>query len=158
MGFLNENDSLAYFAILGELSSTLSFIVGFFKTLSFLSLLVCFSGGKEGFTSQHPNSLVGLRRPNIKREFFWLSALNLKDISYNGDSRETLDKVHVKYVLPKGALMSKTIATFVQKVGLIWLKDGLLLSYSGHKYNYWLKIVTHLDKPDNSVMCTEKEV
>ena len=32
MGFLNENDSLAYFAILGELSSGPSFIVGFFKT------------------------------------------------------------------------------------------------------------------------------
>ena len=29
MGFLNENDSLAYFAILGELSSGLSFTVGF---------------------------------------------------------------------------------------------------------------------------------
>ena len=42
MGFLNENDSLAYFAILGELSSGLSFTVGFFKALSFLSLLVGF--------------------------------------------------------------------------------------------------------------------
>ena len=39
MGFLNENDSLAYFAILGELPSGLSFTVGFFKTASFLSLL-----------------------------------------------------------------------------------------------------------------------
>ena len=29
MGFLNEGDSLAYFAILGELSSGLFFIVGF---------------------------------------------------------------------------------------------------------------------------------
>ena len=38
--FLNENDSLAYFAILGELSSGLSFTVGYFKTFSFLSLLV----------------------------------------------------------------------------------------------------------------------
>ena len=38
MGFLNENDSLAYFAILGELSSGLSTIVGFFKTVSFISL------------------------------------------------------------------------------------------------------------------------
>ena len=31
MGFLNENDSLAYFAIVGELSSGLSFTVYFFK-------------------------------------------------------------------------------------------------------------------------------
>ena len=32
MGFLNENYSLAYFPILGELSSGLSLTVGFFKT------------------------------------------------------------------------------------------------------------------------------
>ena len=32
MGFLNENDSLAYFSNLKELSSGLSFTVGFFKT------------------------------------------------------------------------------------------------------------------------------
>ena len=32
VGFMNENDRLAYFAILGELSSYLSFTVGFFKT------------------------------------------------------------------------------------------------------------------------------
>ena len=30
VGFLNENDNLAYFAILGELSSSLSFTAGFF--------------------------------------------------------------------------------------------------------------------------------
>ena len=35
MGFLNENDSLAYLAILGELSSSLSYC-GLFKTSSFL--------------------------------------------------------------------------------------------------------------------------
>ena len=40
MGFLNENDNLAYFAILGQSSSGLSFTVGFFKPLSFLLLLV----------------------------------------------------------------------------------------------------------------------
>ena len=39
MGFLNENESLAYFEILGELSSGLSFTLDFFKTVSFLSLL-----------------------------------------------------------------------------------------------------------------------
>ena len=46
---------------LGELSSGLSFTVNFFKTSSFLSLLVgfspAFSGGKEGHTSYHPNVL-----------------------------------------------------------------------------------------------------
>ena len=40
MGFYNEKDSLAYFEILRELSSGLSFTVGFFMTLSFLLLLV----------------------------------------------------------------------------------------------------------------------
>ena len=66
MGFLNENDSFAYFAVLVELSSRLSLTVGFFKTISFLSLLVCFSGGKEGHTSQHPYVLVGLYRIHTK--------------------------------------------------------------------------------------------
>ena len=37
VGFLNENDGLAYFAISGELSSGLFFTLGFFKTLNFLS-------------------------------------------------------------------------------------------------------------------------
>ena len=32
IGFLNKNDSLAYFAIFGALLSGLSFTVGFFKT------------------------------------------------------------------------------------------------------------------------------
>ena len=58
---------------------------------------------------------------------FWISALNLKDIPYNSDSCETLDRVHVKYILPKSAFVPKTVATFVQKVRLIWLKGGFLL-------------------------------
>ena len=130
MSFLNENDSLAYHAILRELSSGLSFTVGFFRILSFLSLLVRFFRGKEGQASpsQHPNVLVGLRRPNIRRYFFLFSVPNLKCIPYNGNSRETLDMIHVKYVLPKGAFISKPVATFVQKVGLIWLKGGFYFS------------------------------
>ena len=46
MGFLNENDSLAYSAILGELSSGLSFTMGFFKTSGFPLLLVGFLRGQ----------------------------------------------------------------------------------------------------------------
>ena len=61
-----------------------------------------------------------------EEKLFWLSVLNLKDISYHGDSHETLDRVHVKSVLPKGAFMSKTVATFVQNMGLIWLKGGFI--------------------------------
>ena len=74
-----------------------------------------------------PDVLVGLRKQNIRGEFFCLSALNLKDIPHNGDSRETLVRVHVKYVLSKSAFMSKTVTTFVQKVGLIRLRGGFLL-------------------------------
>ena len=55
MGFLNENGSFTCFAILREFSSDLCFTAGFFKTSSFLSLLVGFLGGKEGYTLQHPN-------------------------------------------------------------------------------------------------------
>ena len=88
---------------------------------------LAFSESKEGHTSQHSNVLVGLRRQNIRIELFWLSSLNLKDIPYNGDSCKTLDRVHVKHVLPKVAFISKTLATFAQKVGLIWLKRGFLL-------------------------------
>ena len=39
MEFLNENDSLAYYAILGELSSGLSLTVGFFQDVWF-SLII----------------------------------------------------------------------------------------------------------------------
>ena len=88
-----------------------------------------------------------------KRNCFGLSGLNLKNIPYDGDSRETLDRAHVKYVLPKGAFMS----TFVQKLGLIWLKVAFYFSYSGHKCNCWLKIVNHWDKRDNDDICTGKE-
>ena len=93
-----------------------------------------------------------------------VSGLNLKDVLYSGDSPETLDKVNVKHVLPKAAFMSKTVATFVQKVGLIWImgliwiKGGFYFSYSGHKYNCWHKIVNHWDKRENGVMCTGKEI
>ena len=45
MGFLNENDSSAYFEVLGELSSGLSLTVGFFKTFGFPSSLVGFFRG-----------------------------------------------------------------------------------------------------------------
>ena len=52
--------------------------------------------------------------------------------------------------------MSKTVATYVQKVGLIGLTGGF--GYSGHKFNCLFKIVNHWDKRDNGVMCTGKEI
>ena len=103
---------------------------------------------------EHPNVSVDLRRPNIGREIVlaFCTTVNLNDIPYQSDSRETLNRVHVKHVRSKGAIMSKTVATFVQNVGLIWLKGGFYFIYSGHKCNCWLKIVTHWDKHDNGVM------
>ena len=68
----------------------------------------------------------GARRLIIRGEFFFLSLLNLKGIPYIGDFPETLDRVHVKYFMPKGAFMFKT--AFVQKVSLISLKGGLFAS------------------------------
>ena len=55
MGFLNENDSLAYFAILGELSSGLSFYCGLSQdSRVFSHYQLAFSEGKEGHISQQP--------------------------------------------------------------------------------------------------------
>ena len=101
--------------------------------------------------------LSWLKKTKYQKSIFSPSALNLKVIPCNGDSCETLDMFYIKYVLPKGAFMSKTVATFVQKVGLIWLKVSFYLSYSEHKGNCWLKIVNHWDERD-SVMCTVKEI
>ena len=114
--------------------------------------------GREGHTSQHPNVCFGFRGPNIGREFFGASSLNLKNIPYNSNSHETLDEAHVKCLLSKGVFISKTVSAFVQKVGLIWLKGGFYFSYSEHKCNCWLKIVNHLDRLDNGVTCTGKEI
>ena len=49
-----------------------------------------------------------------------LSSLNLTDKPYNGDSHKILGLIYVKYLLPKCGLILKTVATFVQNVGLIW--------------------------------------
>ena len=57
---------------------------------------------------------------------FELSSSNYTDIPQNGDSRKTYGCVYVENVLSEGELM-KTVATFVQKVGSVWLQDGLLL-------------------------------
>ena len=56
-----------------------------------------------------------------------LSALNLKDKLYSGDPCETLDRAHVKYVLPKGAIMSKPLKPF-SKNGLNLAKRWLFIS------------------------------
>ena len=93
---------------------------------------------------QRTDVLVGFRRPDIGREIFWLSSLNLKDIPYNSDFHKTLDRVHFACVLSKGAFISKSVATLGQKVGLICLKVTFYFSYSGHACNCRLKIANHL--------------
>ena len=47
MGFLNENDNLAYFAILGNCRQVCLLLWAFFKTSSFLSLIVGFFQGAK---------------------------------------------------------------------------------------------------------------
>ena len=91
MGFLNENDSLAYFDILEGLLAGLSW--AFSKLLVFWRCELAFSRRQEEHTSQHPDLLVGLKRPNIREEFSWLSVQNSKDIPFNSYSFKVLDKV-----------------------------------------------------------------
>ena len=57
MGFLNENDSLAYFAILEELSSGLSFNPGIFQDFWF-SLII--SGLFQGARKDIPRNILML--------------------------------------------------------------------------------------------------
>ena len=44
------------------------------------------------------------------------------------------------------------------KSGINLATRWFYFNYSGNKYNCWLKIVNHWDKPDNGVMCAEKEI
>ena len=101
MGFLNGNDRLAYFAIIGQFLSGLSLTVGFSRLYVFSHYEWASSGGQEGETSQQPNVLVGLEDLISGENFCWLSALSLKDIPYNGYFRKTLNWVRVKHVLSK---------------------------------------------------------
>ena len=64
----------------------------------------------------------------------WLFILT--DVPYNGDSNKILEAVFVRYVLFKDDLILKTVAIFVQNVGLIWQQGDFslnLLQYSIHK-------------------------
>ena len=78
--FLNENDSLAYFAILEELSSGLSVTMGFSKLLRFLSLLVGFFRGQGRTYLPTPWCFSWLNKTNYQKKFCFIFSLNLKDI------------------------------------------------------------------------------
>ena len=71
MGFLNENDSLTYFAILGELLSGLSFTVGFFQDLKFYLII---SWLLQGAKKDMPHNILMFswlkKTKYLKRIFF----------------------------------------------------------------------------------------
>ena len=72
---------------------------------------------------------IGLKKAKYqKRICFWLSAQYLKDISYNSDSCETLDMVHVKYVLLKGVIYVQNRRHLCPKNGLNLAKKWLFAS------------------------------
>ena len=68
MDFFNENDSLACFAILGELSS---FTVAFFKTLSLLSLFVGFFRGQGRTNLSTPQCFSWLKKTKYQKIIFF---------------------------------------------------------------------------------------
>ena len=74
MGILNANDSLAqfwlYLAILGELSSDLSFTVGFFKSLSFSHYQLAFSGEKRTYLAT-PLCLSWLKKTRYQKNIIF---------------------------------------------------------------------------------------
>ena len=100
-----------------------------------------FSGGKEGHTSQNPYVLVGLRRPNIKRE---ISVAFCTKFERHTFTTVTLAKPWTEFMFCPKVHLAKKVAFY--------------FSYSGHKRNCWLKIVNQRDKRDNGGMRTGKEI
>ena len=120
MSFFFENDGLAYVTILGELPSGV-FYCGLFQDLKF-SLIIKWLFSWQGRTYL-VTFLVCLLKPiKTYQNIFWLIALNVKDVPYNCDFHETLDRVHVKYFLPKG------VKNRLCPASLISLKDGIFTS------------------------------
>ena len=64
-----------------------------------------------------------------------------------------MDRVDAENALFKGAFMSKNVATFVLKVGLIWLKSAFLLQLLRTQMYFLALNCYHWDKRDNGVMC-----
>ena len=88
---------------------------------------------------------------SLERKVFWLSAPNLKDIPYKIDSSEPWTGLMLKMFCPR---VHKTVASFVQKMGLIWRKGCILLQ---SVFQDAKVIVNRWDKLDDSVMCTGKK-
>ena len=82
---------------------------------------------------------------------FWLSGLNLKDIPYKIDSPEPWTELMLNMFCPR---VHKIVASFVQKVGLIWPAKRWHFTSVIQDAKV---IVNHWDKPDDGVMCAGKE-
>ena len=74
VGFLNENDSWLILQFLENCRQVCLLLWAFSRLQVFPHSKLAASGGKERHTLQHPNVLAGLRRPNIRRKIFWVSA------------------------------------------------------------------------------------
>ena len=110
MGFLTENDSMACFEILEKFSSGLSLTVGFSRF--FLNISGLFQGTKRAIPR---NTLM----------FYMESFLAFCfELPYKIDSPEPCTWLMLNMFCPR---VHKTVASFVQKVGLIWLKGDILL-------------------------------
>ena len=122
-GFLNEDITLASFVFWGPiLSSALN--CDNFRTFGFFLILVDFFSSSSGTylaTFQHFSCI---QRTKYRKGF-------LHQILCTHLTEETLKKYWTRFTLkmfcPKGGLILKTVATFVQKVGLIWLQGDFLL-------------------------------
>ena len=112
----------------------MTFTVGFSR-LSSIIISWLFSGGKEGHTSQHPNVLVGLRRPHIRREIFLAFCTKFE--------RHTLQRRPSRNrgqgsCSARRCIYVKNVAIFVQKVASIWLKTAFLLQLFRTQMYFWL--------------------
>ena len=109
--------------------------------------------------SQRPNIFVVFRRPNVGREHSLTFVIEYDRHILQRWLSQYLGIGLFQIILSKSGLILKTVATFVQKGGLIWQQRWHFTSFdhSVHKCDCWLKIVNHWDKRDNSVMCAEKK-
>ena len=117
----------------------------FSRILGLLSFLVSFSVAQGGQSSKHCNIIAGLRWHTVERQNLWLLSFNMELKRGNGDSQDItfallngliLETCLCYHLCPKSELISEnpaSVATSVQKVGLIILADGLFLKFEDTK-------------------------
>ena len=99
--------------------------MGFLKIFGFPSSLM----GQEGHTSQHPNVLVGFRRPNIGREDFLAFCTKSEDIPYHGDFCETVDRFMLNMFRLRARFSVQNRCHLCPKSGLNLAKKWLFTSF-----------------------------